>query len=107
MDSILAPDDQLTRVDATSVSRTGSTVFTHHQKHDEHASYTLSENNGSEFEVCIAFITTNQPSECTLIHFEKNVTTDNSNKMTTVLNETQKKLVLGLNSNCYFLSIKR
>lgn len=61
MDSILAPDDQLTQVvDVTSVTRTVNTVFTRHQKYEEHISYSLLDNNAdSECEVC-----------ATLQHFE-------------------------------------
>jgi len=52
MDSILAPDDQLSQVDVTSVTQTVNTVFTHRQKYEEHISYTLLDNNAdSEYKV--------------------------------------------------------
>jgi len=52
MDSILAPDDQLTEVDVTSpLTRTVNNVFTHHQKYEEHISYALDNNVDSAYKV--------------------------------------------------------
>jgi len=44
MDSILAPDDQLTRADVTSATRTVNTDLSKLQKDDERISYPMSEN---------------------------------------------------------------
>ena len=59
MDSILAPDDQLTQADVKPVSRAVTTVFTRHQKYDEHISCSLLDNNTeSEYKVTAQHLST-------------------------------------------------